>query len=335
MSNATRKVRIVRDGPEPPAPRAEDELEALDPEAPPEAPDAEETSYRRRRAPVPVRRKRSRDWAQMLRRGWRPSLAAALALLVAFALYSLVFRSSWFLLEGSGQIAITGAHQTDGQRVLAVFSADLGRNLFFIPLSQRRRAVERIPWVRQAAVLRLWPARLEVKIQERTPVAYARVGSHLDLIDAQGVLLERPAKANFDFPVLTGLAGISAVNPNASEWLDQRQPQVARWSALQQAVAPLGHHAAFAISEVNLRNPGDLRARVSLGAGSSVLVDLGNRNFEPRFQLFLSQIASWRQKYPNMVSVDLHFDGQAIVDPGPTAAPAPAASTKPSRGEQR
>lgn len=313
--------------------RAKDELEASETET---SPEAEETSYRRRRSPVPVRRKRSRDWAHMLRRSWKPSLAAALALLVAFALYSLVFRSSWFLLQGSDQITITGAQQTDAQRVLAVFSADLGRNVFFIPLSQRRRALERIPWVRQAAVLRLWPARLEVKIRERTPVAYARVGSQLDLIDAQGVLLERPAKANFDFPVLTGLAGINAANPNAGEWLEQRQAQVARWSALQAAVAPLGHHAAYAISEVNLRDPGDLRARVSLGAGSSVLVDLGNRNFGPRFQLFLSQIASWRQKYPNLVSVDLHFDGQAIVDPGPTvAAPAPAASTKPSRGEQR
>lgn len=332
MSETPRKVRIVRDGPEPPTPRSDDELDALEPDGPPEA---EETSYRRRRAPVPVRRQRSRDWAQTLRRGWKPSLATIFALLLAFALYSLVFRSSCFLLQGSGQIAITGAQQTDAQRVLAVFSADLGRNVFFIPLSQRRRTLERIPWVRQAAVLRLWPARLEVKIRERTPLAYARVNNQLDLIDAHGVLLERPTKASFDFPVLTGLAGISAANPNAGEWLEQRQTQVARWSALQAALAPLGHHAAYAISEVNLRDPGDLRARVSLRAGSTVLVDLGNRNFGPRFQLFLSQIASWRQKYPNMVSVDLHFDGQAIVDPGPVAAPAPAASTKPSRGEQR
>ncbi|MGH9413794.1 MAG: cell division protein FtsQ/DivIB, partial [Terriglobales bacterium] len=302
-----RKVRIVRDGPPPPATGGDDEFDDTVSEAPVDSqPGADETGYRRRRAPVPVRRRPGRAWTGYVRRGWKPAAVAALVLVACYGLYSLVFRSSWFLLQGSDQITITGARHTGIQRVRDVFSADLGRNTFFIPLSARRRAVERIPWVQKAAVLRLWPARLEVEIQERKPVAYARVGQNLDLIDAQGVLLERPAKGNFDFPVLTGLDGIHAANPNAGQWLAQRRVQIARWTALHAALQGLGQHSAYDISEVNLSHPDNVGARVSLSAGNSVLVDLGNRNFAPRFQLFLSQIASWRQKYPNMTSVDLH-----------------------------
>src|SRR6185312_9757403 len=222
----------------------------------------------------------------------------------AFALYSLVFGSAWFVVQGTDQIAVYGAKQTDPGQVLRVFSADLGRNVFFIPLGERRKAIESLPWVRSATVMRIWPARLQVRLEERTPVAFARRGGELDLIAADGVLLPTPPKSNYDFPVLTGLGtGATA-----------RRAQVQRYLGFAAAV----HDPA--ISEVDVAAPNDVQARLAVGGGGTVLVHFGDGNYAARYALFESQIAGWREKYPNLVSVDLHYDGQAIVDPGTAAA---------------
>ena len=41
-----------------------------------------------------------------------------------------------------------------------------------------------------ASVMRFVPNRLRIEIHERTPVAFARIGSHISLIDAGGTLME-------------------------------------------------------------------------------------------------------------------------------------------------
>ncbi|MGH9486647.1 MAG: cell division protein FtsQ/DivIB [Terriglobales bacterium] len=312
-------VRPIRSTPSAPETLRHEPVPALAAEA------SEETDYRRRKRPVPVRRQH-RDWPDYLRRCWKPALAAGVALVLGVGAWQLLFQSSWFVVRGSGQVSILGAQAADLGSIRNVFASDLGRNIFFVPLAARRRAVERIPWVQQAAVMRLWPARLEVKVRQRTPVAFARVGSHLELIDASGVLLPPPPRGRFSFVVLSGLAGVRSAHPDRAPLRALRQAQVAQWQALQTAVDQGGQHASLDFSEVDLSDPDNLRARVSV-PGGSVLVDLGDRNFGPRFQLFLSQIAAWRQKYPNLLSVDLHFDGQAIVDPGPPATGATVPSS--------
>lgn len=293
--------------------------------------DPEASEYRRRRRPVPVRRHRLADAARWLIRSWRPLLRSALALAAVIALYSLLFHSAWFVLQSSEQIDLVGGQQANPASVLGVFSADLGRNVFFIPLAARRQQLQSLPWVRQATVLRLWPARLQVNLVERVPIAFARVGDTLKLVDADGVLLNPPRGGNFDFPVLLGLAGVTASTPNSPRWRDLRQPQMRQYAQLLADLNQDGAQHSQDISEADLGNPGDLRIRVILPGGGTVLLKLGDHNFAARYALFLSQIAAWRQKYPALVAVDLQFDGQAIVDPGigDTAAPSRPAS-KPS-----
>jgi len=95
------------------------------------------------------------------------------------------------------------------------------------------------------------------------------------------------------------------------------------------------------MSEVDLSDPGDLGVRVAVPGGGTVLIHFGDRSFAARYALFLSQIVGWLQKYPTMVSVDLHYDGEAIVDPGTGAAAAPAlpigkaAAKKPAAGKAK
>lgn len=300
------------------APEEELEIEAGAAEPP------EEPEYRRRRQPVRVR-KAAFDWRRRLRRGWKPLLGGGAVVAVGLGAYAMLAHSAWFTLRSSDQITIRGAQHAAAGRIEQVFAADLGRNVFFIPLAVRRQAIETLPWVEQAAVLRVWPATIEVQVRERTPVAYARVGAHLSLVDAHGVLLPRPGQGSFDFPVLIGLEGVEAAQPNAPRWLADRATQVAQWLTLAHAMDQNGSHS-HQVSEVDLSDAGDVRVRLSLPGGGTVLVHFGDQNFAARDALLQAQIAGWRQKYPYLSSVDLHFDGQAIVDPGTApAAEAPAA----------
>ncbi len=309
----------------------EPEAEAPERAEPEGAEGAGDAAYRRRPRPVRVRRQRAADWLRAARRHWRPLLAGAAALALGAGAEALLFHSGWFVLRGSDQIAVSGNQHTAAASVLAVFSADLGRNIFFIPLQERRQAIEALPWVRRATVLRVWPARLEVRISEREPVAFARVGEGLRLVDEAGVLLDLPAQGHYDFPVLDGLAGAKAAEANAPRWRRQRVAQMQQYEALRAALDRHGEHHSRDLSEVDLSDPSDVGARVAVPGGGTVLIHFGDRSYGARYALFLSQIAGWLQKYPALASVDLHYEGEAIVDPGTGAA---AAEVAPVPGSQ-
>lgn len=275
--------------------------------------------YRRRTRPVRVRQRREAAIAarlgRMLRRLW-PLWAAAAVL--GFG-YHLATTSPAFLLAGSQDIAIVGAPRVPRARVRDVFASDFGRNIFFIPLAARETALEQLPWVRRAAVLRIWPNRLRVQLEQRTPVAFARHRGALMLVDADGVLLPLPPRANFQFAVLAGLA------LGRGERAERRQ-QVARFLAVEQALAPAG--AAAAISEVNVADPENTVLSLSAPGGGTVRLELGNQDYLARYKLFAAHIAAWRAEYPNLRSVNLRYPGQAILDSGQSGT---AAGAKPRR----
>jgi len=75
-----------------------------------------------------------------------------------------------------------------------------------VPLDDRRSKIEEIGWVESASVHRILPNRLRVEVTERTPVAFARNGNEIALIDAHGVLLDRPADIDMRFPILSGVS---------------------------------------------------------------------------------------------------------------------------------
>src|SRR6185312_16197360 len=97
---------------------------------------------------------------------------------------------SWrFRIESSDSIEISGVHNASRAHVMEVAGADIGRNIFFVPLDERKRQLEQIPWVESATVMRLLPNHIAVEIQERVPVAFVQIGSKINLIDAKGVVM--------------------------------------------------------------------------------------------------------------------------------------------------
>jgi len=149
-------------------------------------------------------------------------IAAVCVLLLCGAAYATLYnygKHSWrFRIDSSDDIEIAGLHNVTHSQILEVLGGDIGRNIFFVPLAERKVQLEQIPWVETASVMRFVPNRLEVEIHERTPVAFARIGSKILLIDAGGALMDLPgiAKTKFSFPVILGASSGEPISTRAA-----------------------------------------------------------------------------------------------------------------------
>ncbi len=342
------KIKIRKPGGNPANDLPEDDLplEELDPaEAgePLESDAAVEPEYRRRRRPVRAGKRRlggtlARAW-DITRIAFRWGALPLLLLTLAFAGFHYWTTAPVFALHGSQDIHISGNTHVTREQVLECFAPDLGRNLYHIPLRQRQQRLEEIPWVRHAAVLRIWPDQLRVRIQERQPVAFVRWGTGLELIDAQGVLLERPPQGKYDFPVLQGLDGIGTGSPSDNPAPDAlRQRQIRRYLRLVQDLDQNGGHYSRDLSEIDLHDPDDVVATaLPSGSPKAIVVHLGSNHFLARYRLFLAHLATWEAQDPAMTSVDLRYDGQAILhgpaddNANPTPPPSATPHPKPAR----
>jgi len=276
---------------------------------------------------------------------WRPSGKvgrtilgiAALTALTGLGISIHLFKNflehdARFRIAGSGNIEATGLAEVTRSQMLPAFGADIGRNIFFVPLAERRDELEKIPWVEQATVMRLLPDTIKVNIVERQPVAFVRHGQHIGLVDANGVLLDMPASVmaerHYSFPVLTGIDG--------RDPLTSRKTRVALYLRLMHDLDADGKHYSNQISEIDLTDPEDARVLMP-EQGSDILAHFGQDHFLQRFQRYQAHIAEWRQQYPRLAEVDLRYERQVVLQMAPGAATdqtaVNASDGKPSAGK--
>jgi len=224
----------------------------------------------------------------------------------AAALYHYGEHSWRFRVESSDNIEVTGMQNVTKAQIMEVMGADIGRNIFFVPLAQQKAQLEQIPWVESASVMRFVPNRLKVEIQERTPVAFARVGPRMSLIDAGGTLMELSPKHKYSFPVILGM--------NPGEPLSTRAPRMKAYSEMVRELDSGGARYSQDLSEVDLSDLEDVKVRVNDPAGD-VLVHLGSSDYLRRYKIYVSHAQGWRQQFQRLESVDLRYDNQIIVNP--------------------
>ena len=252
-------------------------------------------------------------------------VAACVLLLCAIAA-GFVYRygkHSWrFRIDSSDDIEIAGLKNVTRAQVMEVMGGDIGRNIFFVPLAQRKEQIEQIPWVESASVMRFVPDRLKVEIQERTPTAFARVGSKILLIDPSGTLMDLPAndRGKYSFPVIIG------TNPG-----EPPSTRLARMKIYAEVIGQLdsgGGRYSQELSEVDLTDPDDVKVLADSSQGE-VLIHLGSSDYLDRYKIYVSHIREWRQQFDKLESVDLRYDRQIIVNPdlGGSSKAAPLAAS--------
>jgi cell division protein FtsQ len=252
---------------------------------------------------------------------WRPASTAGrvfltLGALIVFGglttaglfLRHFLERDAHFRIAGTSNIQTAGLTEVTRAQVLPVFGEDIGRNIFFVPLRERRRQLEKIPWIERATVMRLLPDQIRIAIVERKPVAFTRTGEQIGLVDANGVLLTMAprtmAERHYSFPVLTG------IDPG-----DPAESRKARLEVYLRLMAELdagGKHNSEQISEIDLTDPEDARVLMP-EQGADILAHFGEDHFLERFECYRAHIAEWRQQYPHLASVDLRFEQQVVL----------------------
>src|SRR5438552_3001024 len=253
-----------------------------------------------RRGPLPKKTAARLLWAVL-------AIAIAAGTAVGASLLYHYGEHSWrFRLESSDDIEMAGLSNVTRSHVTEVLGGDIGRNIFYIPLDQRQKQLEQIPWVESASVMRFAPNRIKVQIHERTPVAFARVGSKISLIDPGGVLMELSSKKKNSFPVIVGM--------NSGEPLSTRSVRMKIYNELVRQVDSAGALYSQDLSEVDLSDPEDVKV-VTNDPEGEVLVHLGSSNYLDRFKIYVAHLREWRQQFPRLESVDLRYDHQIIVNP--------------------
>jgi cell division protein FtsQ len=254
---------------------------------------------------------------------------------------SFLLHDEHFVVPSSDSIQIAGNSHLTRPQLLSVFGEDVDRNIFNVPLADRRAELESLPWVAHATVMRLLPNHIRVAIVERTPVAFVRQGTQIGLVDANGALFDlpgpdmenaasqkgKPGVPQYSFPVLTGIS--------ASDPLSTRAARMRIYMGFLAALDAGGEDVSHRLSEVDVSNPEDVRAIIpDAGANSAapdILVHFGEEKFLERYHQYQEHLPEWRTQYPKLASVDMRYEQQVVLEmqPGtviPSGDSAPAAA---------
>lgn len=251
-------------------------------------------------------------------------LTAAVACL---KLEQFVITDNRFLLPGPPDKSasteffnVQGAHFASVEQISSVFSHDFGRSIYLCPIAERRRRLLAIDWVKDASVLRIWPNRLVVRINERTPVAFVQVtngrgGMTYRLVDSDGVLLDPKQAVKLRLPVLAGMP--------LTETRENRMDRVKRFQSLQSDLGTLMDK----VSEIDMSDMDNLKVTEEIGGRALTLV-LGGSRFRERLNNFLDNYPEIRGRLPNATVFDLRLKDRITVIGTEAVSPADTATAK-------
>jgi cell division protein FtsQ len=276
----------------------------------------DEPRYLRRQKPVEIRHKKfsGRGWP-FYRRLLVFSFAGVASVTVAvYGTHFLLYSPSMLLLKPD-QIELKGNRIVSREAVLQQFVQDRNRSVLRVPLDDRRSQLEQIPWVESASVQRILPNRLRIELTERTPIAFARSGNELALIDAHGVILDRPKGDDLHFPIVSG---VSEDLPR-----EQREKRMQAYEEFMKDVDLVRGGSSDRVSEADLSNPKDLRV-VMTGLASSndaqaVTIHFGSNEFTGKYKMLVDNFSQWQANAGRVRSIDLQYSRQVVVNPDPTA----------------
>jgi cell division protein FtsQ len=277
----------------------------------PDAVHEDEPRYLRRQKPVEIRRKKfGGKSASFYRRAFVFGVVATGLITAAALAGDFLYHSPQVALLKPEQIELTGNHIVSRDAVLQQFVRDRGRSVFSIPLDTRRSALEELSWVEAANVQRILPNRIRVEITERTPIAFLRNGTELGLIDAHGVILDRPRGEDFQFPIVTGLSD--------SMSREERGRRMATYQEFLKAVDNVRAGSSDRVSEIDLSNPKDLRAVMtgisSANDSQAVTIQFGAADFGGKYRLVVDNFAQWQASNGHVRNIDLQYSKQVILN---------------------
>jgi hypothetical protein len=207
-------------------------------------------------------------------RRWLRVVLIGMAILAPVAAVAVIARSEAFALR---RVDIVGAKRTSAEKIEQLVRKAGGEaGIFSFDLDAIRRSVETERYVRTAAVVRVLPDTILVRIEEREPAIVARLASgRLVWVDNEAHVLDE-YRAERGAAVPPPLAGFD--DGDASDRVTaENRDRIAAYEKIHEALTP--DDLWNRIDEVDLRFIKD--ASVQL-ADNAIVVRLGEGEYHPR-----------------------------------------------------
>ncbi len=255
---------------------------------------------------------RARDGGARAKVSWR---ARAWAGTRVAAVSMVLLGSGWYVqhVMTSGEafevrdIRSLGTQRLSDGEIAALLDGLRGRNIVTTDLEEWRGRLLSSPWVREASLRRALPDTIEVRIVERAPMAVARAGEALWLIDEQGGVVDEfgPRYGALDLPIVAGLIGDDGGAPG--------QPDAERVARVSDALQSLRDAGLLGlISQIDVSNPRNVSIRLN---DDPVLLYVGYERFAERVRGYLDMEERLARMVEGVESVDLRFDNRVYVRP--------------------
>ncbi len=122
-------------------------------------------------------------------------------IMMATAVYVLA-RSSIFEVK---EIRVVGNNVLSEEKLVAASGINLGENIFQLDLKSSTQRIEIIPVIKNVEIVRVLPAAVEIKIEERQPLALLPIQDGFIQVDEDGVCLQNSDLLSSQVPVVTGV----------------------------------------------------------------------------------------------------------------------------------
>lgn len=210
------------------------------------------------------------------------------------------------------EIRIRGVVNVQDAEVLDLLRVDTGAVMFDLNAVMLEDRVVRHPWIRQADVARLPSGVLDIRVEERTPVALLMTSEgRMDYwVDAEGWRLPVTDRARYDVPLIFAVQ---------EAWHPMRPIEHEPTRMLVRDLAEASVRLDALVSEFVWEQDGWVVHLTPAPPHGSIPVVLGRDRFTDRFDMLL---AFWDQQvlqHANKIydRVDLRFDSQVVVEERP------------------
>jgi len=254
---------------------------------------AKKTAQRSRSKKAPNRSAKSRGSEPRVRQSGQsrfsqyflPGLISLVMLVCLIGLIVLGYRtvtaSDFFEVKRVDVTGVSRASADDIRRIVAGQAERTG--VWNTDIADLRQKIEKLPFVKFAAVSRMLPNGMKVVVTERVPIGVVKVSSGNFLIDADGELLAPPATEDADLMTIRGW--------DETKTERATRDNAARIKLFQKMIADWGEFAlAKRVKEVNLADLQEPQATIE-DSGSRISITLARDDLSKSLKSALEAVA--------------------------------------------
>ena len=224
---------------------------------------------------------------------WRVGRLLAIAAIIGGAglwLTRVIVGASVFSVN---HIVVHGNQRVSTAEVEALLDGLRGQSILRVDFEQYRARVLQSRWIADASLWRQLPSTVEVRVTERVPMAIARQGDQLSLIDSSGYVIDAfgAAYRDLDLPIVDGLM---------AEHAEERAHLTDAFLTDLQTDPSVRAH----VSQIDVSNGHDV---VVLLDDQPTALHLGESEFVQRIRKYLVVAPALRDQLPDLEYVDLRF----------------------------